>query len=125
MRNGGSLILIVGLLLLAACKPLPTSRQTIDPRAAERGRAVIDRLKCGACHTIAGIDWPRGTLGPSLVGFDRQGLLAGTVPNTPDKLAAFIRNAPAVKPGSAMPAMAMSEAEASDAASYLFAKGRK
>jgi hypothetical protein len=36
-------------------------------------------------------------------------------------LAAFVRNAPALAPGSAMPAMPLSETEARDVAAYLYA----
>ena len=55
---------------------------------------------------------------------DDQGLIAGTQPNTPDNLAAFIRDAPAMKPGSAMPAMPVSEAEARAIAHYLIEEAR-
>lgn len=109
---------------LAACKPAPSERLPSDPALAERGKEAIERAGCAACHAIPGIDWPKGELGPSLEAMDDQGLIAGTLPNTPDNLAAFIRNAPAVKPGSAMPAMPVSEAEARAIAHYLIEEGR-
>jgi cytochrome c1 len=59
-------------------------------------------------------------LGPSLDGFDDVGLIAGQLPNQPDVLAAFIRNAPSVKEGSSMPPMPISETEAADIAAYLY-----
>ncbi|QZH74280.1 MAG: c-type cytochrome [Erythrobacter sp.] len=104
---------------LNACKPPPESRYIPDPANAERGRLAIERVGCAACHEIPGIDWPQGSTGPSLQGFDDYGPIAGQLPNTPANLAAFVRNAPLAKPGSSMPAMPLTEAEARDVAAYL------
>ncbi len=88
--------------------------------ASERGLAAMERVGCASCHEIPGIAWPQGALGPSLVGFDDRGLIAGQLPNSAENLAAFIRDARAVKPGSTMPAMPVSEEEARDMAAYLY-----
>lgn len=88
--------------------------------SAVRGKQVIERVGCGACHSIPGVRWPAGEVGPSLEGFANQGLIAGRLPNRPDLLAAFVRNAPAVLPGTTMPAMPLDEAEARDVAAYLY-----
>ncbi|MDQ3145087.1 MAG: c-type cytochrome [Pseudomonadota bacterium] len=111
------------LLLAAACKPAPDERHFTPGADAERGRAAIERVGCAACHAIPGIDWPNGAVGPSLDGFARQTLIAGRVPNRPEMLAAFVRNAPQVSPGSAMPAMPLSKQESRDVAAYLLALG--
>jgi cytochrome c1 len=66
------------------------------------------------------VEWPKGRLGPSLEGFDDVGLIAGTLPNRPATLAAFIRDPRSVKPGSTMPSMPLSAQEAQDIASYLY-----
>lgn len=108
------------LLLLAACKPAPDERRFVPAGDAVAGRAVAIRAGCTACHTFPGIDWPRGALGPKLEGFGDQGLIAGRLPNRPDILAAFVRNAPALVPGTAMPAMPITESEARDVAAYLY-----
>lgn len=113
----------VGLLLVAAlsgCKPPPESRHDFDPAAIERGRAIVAVAGCAACHTFPDVDWPKGNAGPSLVAFDGKGPIAGALPNTPANLAAFVRNAPAAKPGSTMPAMPISQREARDVAAYLY-----
>lgn len=117
--------LSVNLLLLlcaglAACKQPPGPRYVPDAEAAESGLAAIKRVGCAACHEIPGIDWPQGSSGPSLVGFDDIGPIAGALPNNPENLAAFVHNAPAAKPGSTMPAMPLSEEEARDVAAYLY-----
>lgn len=93
--------------------------------SAARGLEVIERAGCGACHVIPGLGWPRGQSGPSLEGFAEQGLIAGRLPNRPDVLAAFVRNAPGTLPGTTMPAMPLTAAEARDVAAYLYATGKR
>lgn len=90
-----------------------------------RGRQAIERVGCAACHRIPGIDWPKGASGPSLQGFAEQGLIAGRLPNRPDVLTAFVRNAPATLPGTTMPAMPLTQEEARDVAAYLYATGSR
>lgn len=106
--------------LSAACKPPPEMQQDLDPAAVERGRALVTATGCTACHAFAGIAWPQGRAGPDLTSFDGRGPIAGTLANSPANLAAFVRNAPAVKPGSTMPAMPLTPAEAGDVAAYLY-----
>lgn len=88
-----------------------------------QGKAAIGRVGCGSCHAIQGIDWPRGKVGPNLDGLANRALIAGRLPNRPDVLASYIRNAPALLPGSGMPAMPVSETEARDIAAYLYQQG--
>ncbi len=126
IRKGGSLpdvhlLLPALLLMLGACKPPPHEDHAMPQASAARGKALIARAGCGACHAIPGIGWPQGKAGPSLAGFASQGLIAGRLPNRPDMLAAFVRNAPETLPGSTMPAMPLSPAEARDVAAYLYA----
>lgn len=93
--------------------------------SVERGKVAMVRVGCASCHTIAGIDWPRGRTGPSLNDFTDRGLIAGRLPNRPEILAAYVRNAPALVPGSAMPAMPVSEREARDIAAFLYQSGSR
>lgn len=124
-RHGGSprfgLALAIALAAVTvACKPPPKSRYDRDAAAVARGREIVSQSGCGACHAFPDIDWPKGRAGPSLITFDEHGLIAGVLPNTPAQLAVFVRNAPAVKRGSPMPAMPLSQREASDVAAYLY-----
>lgn len=86
----------------------------------QRGRELIRQVGCAACHDIPGIDWPKGTVGPALSGFADQSLIAGRARNRPAILAQFVRNAPAVVPGSAMPSMPLTPEESRDVAAYLY-----
>ena len=113
---------LLNLLALGACKQPPDARVTTQAAMEERGLAAIRRVGCGACHEITGVDWPRGRAGPSLVGFDDKTPIAGALANTPANLAAFIRYAPAIKPGSPMPPMPVTQAEARDIAAYLYSR---
>lgn len=110
-------------LALAACKPPPDQRQFVATADAANGKAVIGRVGCGSCHVIPGVRWPQGKVGPKLDGLAERALIAGQLPNEPDILAAYIRNAPALVPGSAMPAMPVTQAESRDIAAYLYAQG--
>lgn len=108
------------LLVVAACKPPPEQRHPMPEASAERGRAIIARVGCTSCHTVPGIRWPQGQVGPALHGFAASNLISGKLPNRPDILAAYVANAPVVLPGTTMPAMPISEREARDVAAYLY-----
>jgi cytochrome c1 len=105
---------------LAACKPPPEQDHFVGAADPQAGLAAIERAGCGSCHTIPGLYWPKGQAGPDLHGLDRRTLIAGQLPNRPDVLAAFVRNAPALVSQTGMPAMPVSEAEARDIAAYLY-----
>ncbi|EZP74444.1 Cytochrome c oxidase polypeptide II [Sphingomonas paucimobilis] len=115
MRIGITLILLLG-----GCKPPPEGRAAMPGADVQRGRALVQRTGCAACHLIPGIRWPQGRLGPDLTHFARQGMIAGRVPNRPDMLTAFVRNAPALVSGMTMPAMPLDQEEARDVAAYLY-----
>lgn len=118
------LLPLASFALLASCKPPPTPEQEVPQGDVRRGLAAIERSGCGSCHRIPGLRWPQGAVGPALDGIAGQGLIAGRIPNRPDTLAAFVRNAPALVPDTAMPAMPVTEAEARDIATYLIKESR-
>jgi cytochrome c oxidase subunit 2 len=68
----------------------------------ERGRALFARSPCVGCHVIQGVSM--SPIGPTLthVG-SRTTIGAGLYPNDAEHLAAWIKNSPAMKPGSKMP----------------------
>ncbi len=104
---------------LAACDAPPAPVATVPLADPARGLQVIADVGCGACHRIPGLRWPRGTVGPALDGFGDASLVAGHLPRRPDIVAAFVRDAPAVLPGTSMPAMPLTERDARDVAAYL------
>ncbi|NKC32850.1 c-type cytochrome [Falsiroseomonas selenitidurans] len=112
------------LLLLGACDAAePPAALRIAGGDAARGAQVIAAHGCGACHVIPGIPGAVSWVGPPLIEWARRGVLAGRVPNAPEHLVAFLRNPQATSPGSAMPNLGLGEAEARDAAAYLYTLG--
>lgn len=87
---------------------------------AERGRQAIVAYGCGACHRIPGIRRATGRVGPSLEDFRHQMFIAGVLPNTPENVAAWIDDPPAISPRTAMPDLGVTEEEARDIAAFLF-----
>lgn len=113
--------MVAGVFALASgCQATEAPRHTVAGADAGRGRGVIQRVGCGACHLIPGVPWPEGRVGPSLDGFAQQALIAGQFPNEPATLVRWVRDAPALIAETGMPAMPISEQEARDVAAYLY-----
>ncbi|ROU03834.1 cytochrome C [Histidinibacterium lentulum] len=92
-----------------------------DPVA---GRAVIDSHGCGTCHAIPGLPRANGSVGPSLAGLKDRSYIAGVLSNRPGELIDWLMDPPAFSPMTAMPDLGLTEAEARDAAAYLYAMDR-
>ncbi|MBC7791951.1 MAG: cytochrome c oxidase subunit II [Anaerolineae bacterium] len=95
---------------------------------ATRGAQLYKTGACIACHVIQGVS--PGIVGPNLTHFgSRTSLASGLYPNDPRHLALWIKNAPAMKPGSLMPALGRSpgtpagytDQQVADIAAYLLA----
>jgi cytochrome c len=87
---------------------------------AQAGKRLIAQYQCGACHAIPGIPGATGDTGPSLRTIGRLSYIAGGIPNQPARLAAFLRDPPALKPDTPMPALGLTEQEARHMAAYLY-----
>ena len=79
----------------------------------------MERLQCGACHVIPKVTGARGVVGPPLDEYGRRVYIAGKLPNDEALLARWIADAPALSPGTAMPKIDMTEAEARAMAAFL------
>ncbi len=86
----------------------------------QRGKKLIGRMGCGACHVIPGIRAARGRVGPPLYDFGDRVFIAGELPNTPANLMRWIENPPAVKPHTAMPDLGVTKNQARDMTAYLY-----
>jgi cytochrome c oxidase subunit 2 len=85
---------------------------------AAEGKTIFARRACVGCHTIRGVS--AGTLGPDLTHFASRGLFgAGLWTTTPDNVVAWLKDPPALKPGSKMPNLGLGDAEARALAAYL------
>ena len=77
---------------------------------ATRGQAIYSRSACVGCHKIAGNPMSAGIIGPNLTHIGMRYTIAGALyENTTDNLVRWIKNAPAMKPGSLMPAIGTGE----------------
>lgn len=107
---------------LAACgPPAPQADQWRLAADAERGRQLLSQYQCGSCHVIPDVAGARGQVGPRLAGFGGRSYIAGHVPNNVEALARWIVEPAALAPGTAMPSMGVSIADARDMAVYLHA----
>jgi cytochrome c oxidase subunit 2 len=83
------------------------------------GLAVFMRSTCVMCHAIAGTD-AGARLGPDLTHLaSRRSLASGTLPNTPQHLAAWILDPQRFKKGANMPATPLSASELEALVAYL------
>ncbi len=87
--------------------------------AVSRGRQVFETTACVNCHAVAGTT-ADGRFGPDLTHLmSRDTIASGAAPNTPENLRLWIRNPDALKPGSRMPAMNLSDQDVNAVADYL------
>jgi cytochrome c len=88
---------------------------------AALGQQLIATKPCVGCHTIPGVPGATGTVGPNLAGVaSRTKIAGGVVPNTgPDDLKKWILNPSALKPGTAMPNVGLTDDEATKIVAYL------
>jgi mono/diheme cytochrome c family protein len=100
----------------ASLTPAPDATAPLD---LERGRLALHQHACSACHIIPGVTGPQAYVGPPLAGIGSRRLIAGTLANTPDNMAAWIMRTQEVKPGTAMPQLGVGEREAREMAGYL------
>jgi len=83
------------------------------------GRHVFETTACLNCHTVGGTNGT-GRFGPDLTHLmSRHTLASGAAENTPENLRLWIENPDAIKPGSLMPAMKLSDADLDALVRYL------
>jgi cytochrome c oxidase subunit II len=89
-----------------------------DPEALG-GRRVFETTACINCHAVAGTV-ANGRFGPDLTHLmSRSTIAAGAAENTPDNLRLWLRNPEAIKPGSLMPAMQLSDTDLDRLVRYM------
>lgn len=77
--------------------------QEPEDKVAREGAELFIQTGCGSCHSIAGTE-AEGDVGPDLTHIaSRQEIGAGTLQNSFDNLAAWIRDSQSYKPGNLMP----------------------
>jgi len=103
------------------CKPEPTADlQPLQMRDRdEQARLALRQHACIACHRVRGVVGPDTHVGPPLEDFARRQFLPGGLPNTHSNLVRWLREPQALHPGTAMPAMGVTDHHARLMADYL------
>ncbi|WP_229518587.1 cytochrome c family protein [Massilia sp. PAMC28688] len=106
------------LCALAGC-----GEETVRPVEggnATLGKRLVEQYQCTSCHAIPGAAGASSNVGPPLEGFGKRSYIAGRIPNLAPNLVQWLVNPPAMKPGTMMPNLGVSEAEARHMAAYLY-----
>jgi cytochrome c oxidase subunit 2 len=94
-------------------------RPAAEVASVAEGRRVFESTACVNCHTVAGTN-AHGKFGPDLTHLMSRGTIAsGAALNTQADLRLWIKDPDAIKPGSLMPAMQMSDPEIDAVTAYL------
>ena len=97
----------------------PSGKPQFEDAGAIAGRRVFERNACMNCHAVAGTP-ADGRFGPDLTHLmSRATIAAGAADNTHENLRLWIQNPGAIKPGSLMPAMKLSDADLDAVVSYM------
>ena len=116
---------------MAACNVTPATQPTPappkpgvptpDPALADQGKQIVQQKGCGGCHTIPGVPGANGNVGPNLTGVaSRTTIAGGQVPHDgADDLKRWVLNPSAVKPGTSMPNLNLTDDEATRVAAFL------
>ena len=113
------------LALVAACQATPAAPTeapvALGPEASE-GKSLFVSRGCVACHRAPNVPEAQGTIGPNLRGVGNPSShpkIAAVTDNTPDNMVRWLMNPQAVKPGTAMPSIGLSEADARKLTAFL------
>ena len=83
------------------------------------GRQIFEHTACINCHAVSGTP-ANGRFGPDLTHLmSRTTIAAGAAENTPESLRLWIQDPDAIKPGSLMPAMKLSDADLDAVVNYM------
>jgi len=94
-------------------------QQQTPQAGASVGERVFRSTACVNCHTVSGTP-AKGKFGPDLTHLiTRDTIAAGAALNTPESLRLWIKNPDAIKPGSKMPAMGLSDHDLDAVTAYL------
>ena len=91
----------------------------VEDGSAISGRRIFETTACINCHAVRGTV-ANGRFGPDLTHLmSRATIASGAAENTPENLRLWLRDPDAIKPGSLMPAMKLSDAELDALVGYM------
>jgi cytochrome c2 len=89
-----------------------------------RGEAMFIQYGCGSCHALKNVRTATGAVGPPLDGVALRVVIGGHLANTPDNMAAWIRNPQQISPGTAMPNLHVGDGDARDITAFLYTRAK-
>ncbi len=104
------------LLVCAGCRT-STSRQQAEVHTTASNLMI--QYGCPTCHVIPGVPGAVGKVGPSLRSVAQRSYLAGTLQNTRTDMEHWIMHPQSIHPGTAMPEMGVTTADAQTIADFL------
>ncbi|HEY1606282.1 MAG TPA: c-type cytochrome [Allosphingosinicella sp.] len=126
------LVVIIGLTIVAAASILAVNgyedgrsrakAEAMTGGNVARGRLAFARYGCGGCHRLSGVAPANGRVGPPLDGIGARATIAGRLANEPGNLERWIQNPRKVTPGTAMPDLGVTPADARDLAAFLYSR---
>ena len=120
--RGVAPVILLSLVAAAGCGTASghSPDRVVERGDAGRGRDAIVAYGCGSCHMIPGIRDANGLVGPPLDHWAERRIIAGEVPNDPDRLITWLTVPQSIEPGTAMPNMGVTDGQARDMAAYLY-----
>jgi cytochrome c oxidase subunit 2 len=101
----------------AALAPVPVAP---GDSLALAGQALFTGRACAGCHALQAVDAPPGLVGPNLANIGaRLTIAAGSLENTDENLARWLRNPQEYKQGVQMPNLGLSENDITALVAYL------
>jgi cytochrome c oxidase subunit II len=94
--------------------------QAAQGPAYATGEKLFQSKGCVACHALYAVNAPKGMVGPNLANVGaRSYIAAGTLKNTDENMARWIRDPQAIKKGVLMPTLGVTEPEAQALVAFL------
>lgn len=101
---------------------LLTPAPNVPGQPANGARLIVER-GCGGCHTVSGVEGATGVAGPNLTNVVVRPTLAGdSIPMSPENMTRWLLDPPAMKPGTPMPNLGLSEQDAQDLTAFLYSQ---
>jgi cytochrome c1 len=112
---------IVTAALVAGCDSGPDeAARQLTGGDSTRGPQLMITHGCTACHTVPGVRGADSLVGPPLTHMASRTYIGGVLTNSPQNMAAWLKDPPAVDPKTAMPNLRLTDGEVKDISAYLY-----
>jgi cytochrome c oxidase subunit II len=111
-----------GVHIASVGATIQQARSSAGTQGAEYadGQKLFTTKGCIGCHSLQAVNAPKGMVGPNLANVGaRSYIAAGTLKNTDENLARWIRDPQGIKKGVLMPNLGVSESEAQALVAFL------